>query len=130
MKILIFHMIISYDKNISLIFFVKDGSHVRLRHPSCVYITAQRQYTLQYKRCIHLWNNFLCIIALLCIFFDVDIELNLFWFFVLQFDLFCKKHFLPNKPIKPMVYLNYHGNCRIKYSWIESGEKSRKNGFR
>ncbi len=24
---------------------MKDGSHVRLRHPSCVYITAQRQYT-------------------------------------------------------------------------------------
>ena len=24
----------------------QDGSHVRLGHPSCVYITAQRQYTV------------------------------------------------------------------------------------
>ena len=30
-----------HDQNISLIFYVKEGSHVRLRHPSCVYITAQ-----------------------------------------------------------------------------------------
>ena len=38
--------------------YVKDGSHVRLRHPSCVYITARRQYTaLPYKRCVHFRNN-------------------------------------------------------------------------
>ena len=42
---LIIHKIISYDQNISLIFYMRDGSNVRLRHPSCVYITAQRQYT-------------------------------------------------------------------------------------
>ena len=30
-------------------FYVKDGSQVRLRHPSCVYITAQRQYTAVQK---------------------------------------------------------------------------------
>ena len=42
-------------------FFIKERSHVRLRHPSCVYITAQ-SHTLQYKRCVHLWNNFPCII--------------------------------------------------------------------
>ena len=41
---LIIHIIVSYDQNISLIFYVKDGSHVRLRHPSCVCITALRQY--------------------------------------------------------------------------------------
>ena len=45
MIIVIIHIIVSYDQNISLILYVKDGSHVRLRHPSCVYITAQRQYT-------------------------------------------------------------------------------------
>ena len=61
--ILIIHIIVFYDQNISMIFYVKDGSHVRLWHPSCVYITAQRQY-LQYKRCVHLWNNFPCIITL------------------------------------------------------------------
>ena len=43
--ILIIHIIVSYDQYISLIFYVKDGSHVRLGHPSCVYITAQRQCT-------------------------------------------------------------------------------------
>ena len=42
MIILIIHIIVSYDQNISFIFFYeKDGSHVRLWHPSCVYITAQ-----------------------------------------------------------------------------------------
>ena len=30
-------------------FYVKDDSHARLRHPSCVYITAQRQYTAVQK---------------------------------------------------------------------------------
>ena len=40
--ILIIHIIVSFDQNISFIFYVNDGSHVRLRHPSCVYITAQR----------------------------------------------------------------------------------------
>ena len=53
------HIIVSYDQNISLIFYVKDGTH-----PSCVY--APRDSTLQYKRCVHLWTNFPCIITLLC----------------------------------------------------------------
>ena len=43
MIILIIYIIVSYDQNISLIFYVNDGSHVRLRHLSCVYINAQRQ---------------------------------------------------------------------------------------
>ena len=60
MIILIIHIIVFYDQNISLILYVKDGSYLRLWHPSCVYITAQRQY----KRCVHLWNNFPCIITL------------------------------------------------------------------
>ncbi len=29
--------------------YVKDGSHIRLWHPSCVYITDQRQYTAVQK---------------------------------------------------------------------------------
>ena len=44
MIILIIHKIVSYHQNISLIFYVKDGFHVRLWHLSCVYITAQKQY--------------------------------------------------------------------------------------
>ena len=47
--ILIINIKVSYDQNISLIFYVKDESHVRLLHPSCVYITAQRQYTAVQK---------------------------------------------------------------------------------
>ena len=46
--ILIIHIIVSCDPNVSLISNVKDWSHhshVRLWHPSCVYFTAQRQYT-------------------------------------------------------------------------------------
>jgi len=56
--------IVSYDQNISLIFYVKDGSHVRLRHSSCVYITAQRQYTARHVRCVHFCNKFPCITSL------------------------------------------------------------------
>ena len=51
MIILIIDIIISYDQNISLIFYVNDESHVRLRHPSCVYISAQRQSTAVLKMC-------------------------------------------------------------------------------
>ena len=49
LMILIINIIVAYDQYISLIFYVKDGSHVRLGHPSCVYITAQRQYTAVQK---------------------------------------------------------------------------------
>ncbi len=44
--IFIVHRIVFYGQNISLIFYIKDGSHVRLWHPSCVYITAQRAETV------------------------------------------------------------------------------------
>ena len=43
MIILIIHIIVSYDQNISLIFYVKNRSHFRLWDPSCVYFTAHRQ---------------------------------------------------------------------------------------
>ena len=49
MIILIIQIKVSYDQNISSNFYVKDGSHVRLRLPSCVYITAQRQYAAVQK---------------------------------------------------------------------------------
>ena len=42
--ILIIHIVVCYDQNMSLHFYVKAWSHVRLRHPSCVYITTHRQY--------------------------------------------------------------------------------------
>ena len=62
---MISHIIVSYDQNISLIFYVKGGSHVRLRYPTCVYTTAQRQYTAVQKMHAHLWNNFPYIITLI-----------------------------------------------------------------
>jgi len=43
--------------------FCENGFHVRLWHPSCVYFSAQRQYTAVQK-CVHLWNNFPCISTL------------------------------------------------------------------
>ena len=57
----IFH--ITNQRNILVIgnYYVKDGSHAKQWHPSCVYNTAQRHYYVQYKRCVHLWNNFPCI---------------------------------------------------------------------
>ena len=45
-------------------FYVKDGSHVRPRHPSWVFTLPPKESTMQYKRCAHLWNNFPCIINL------------------------------------------------------------------
>ena len=48
-KILIIHIKVSYDTRIFYWFYVKDGSHVRLWHPSCVYIIAQRPYTAGQK---------------------------------------------------------------------------------
>ena len=67
MIILIIHIIISYDQNISLIFYVNNGSHVRLRHPSCVYISAQRQYTAVLKMCTLLkWLSLPYILGIYC----------------------------------------------------------------
>ena len=59
-------MLVSYDQNSSLFYYVKYGYHVRLRHPSCVYITAQKQYTALQKM-----RNFPCIITLSLIRFKV-----------------------------------------------------------
>ena len=67
MIILIIHIIVSYDQNITLIFYVKDGFHVRLWHVCDIRLVltlSPRDSTLQYKRCAHLWNNFPCIITL------------------------------------------------------------------
>ena len=44
-------------------FYLKYGSHVRLGHRSCVSLPP-RDSALQYKRCVHLWNKFPCIITL------------------------------------------------------------------
>ena len=63
LKILIIHIIVYLDQNISLIFYLKYGSHVRLWHRSCVSLPS-RDSALQYKRCVHLWNKFPCIITL------------------------------------------------------------------
>ena len=61
--ILIIHITVFYDQNIALIFYVKDGSmsgcDIRL-----VFTLPPRDSTLQYKRSVHLLNNYLYIIIL------------------------------------------------------------------
>ena len=62
---MIIHIIVSYDQNISLIFLMwkmdpMSGFDIRL-----VFILPPRDSTLQYKRCVHFWNNFPCITSLL-----------------------------------------------------------------
>ena len=63
MIILIIHIIVSYDQNISLIFLWKmdpmSSFDIRL-----VFTLAPRDSTLQYKRCVHFWNNFPCLTSL------------------------------------------------------------------
>ena len=57
MIILIIHIIVSCDQNISLIFYLKmdpmSGCDIRL-----VFTFPPKDSTLQYKNCVHLWNNF------------------------------------------------------------------------
>ena len=98
--ILIIPIIVSYDQNISMIFYMKDWSHVRLLHPSCVYITTQR---LQYKRCVHLRNNFPCIITLIVV--------NQAGTRVLQYDF--ENMFI--------VYLRSFGKYKFPFRWFSTG---------
>ena len=61
--ILIIHIIVSFDQNISKIIFVKmdsmSGCNIRL-----VITFPPKDSTLQYKKCVHFLNNFLCISTL------------------------------------------------------------------
>ena len=61
--ILIIHIIVSYDQNISKIIFVKMDPMSGCKHPSCVYFSAQRQYTAVQK-IRTLLNNFPCVSTL------------------------------------------------------------------
>ena len=82
MIILKIHIIVSYDQNISLIFFVwkmdlMSGFDIRL-----VFTLPPRDSTLQYKTCVLFYNNFPCIIILVITLFYVDAlnsEFNLHW---------------------------------------------------
>ena len=44
-------------------YFCENRFHVGLWHPSRVYFPL-KDSTLQYKKCVHLWNNFPCISTL------------------------------------------------------------------
>ena len=63
MIILTIHIIFSFDRNIYWFFMWKmdpmSGCDIRL-----VFTLAPTDSTLQYKRYVHLWNNFPCIITL------------------------------------------------------------------
>ena len=78
-------------------FYVKDGSHVRLlTSVRLVFTLPPRDSTVQFKRCIQLWNNFPCIttfIITLCQSVCVYLSMHLFiclsiylssWFLVLN----------------------------------------------
>ena len=62
---MIIHIIISYKQNISLIFYVKDGSHMSGFDIRLVFSLTPRDNTLQFIRCVYLWNNFPCIKSLI-----------------------------------------------------------------
>ena len=62
--------IVSYDQNFSSISFVKidsmSGCDFRL-----VFTFPSKDSTLQYKKCVHLWNNFPCISTLLYCMYEI-----------------------------------------------------------
>ena len=76
--ILIIHIIVYCDQNISLIFYMKkmdrmSGFDIRL-----VFTVPPRDSTMQYKRFWHLWNNFPCINTLIYRFLS-NCKRNLKW---------------------------------------------------
>ena len=78
MIILIIHIIVSYDQNISLIIYVNymdpmSGFGIRL-----VFTLPPSDSILQYKRCVHLWNNFPCIKSLAKIKDDLKLQI-IYW---------------------------------------------------
>ena len=60
LKILIIHIIVSYDQNISMIFYVKDVSHVRLWHPSvlCLLYSPETVHVAVLKMRTPCWNSY------------------------------------------------------------------------
>ena len=97
-----------------MIFYVKDGSHVRLWH-GCdirfVFTLPPRDSTLQYKRCVHLWNNFPCIITLVLRSLFISFYLLVKNKFVLQLGSDrCK---IKNLHIKPKGILKTLSHIRI-----------------
>ena len=80
-----------------------SGFDIRL-----VFTLPPRESTLQYKRCVNLWNNFPCITALiLCscwVITDTKLQVVLTIIFFTTFVLF---------PIKKIYWFNYLEKCRI-----------------
>ena len=46
------------------LFYMKDGSHVRLYNIRLVFTLPPRDSELQYKTCVNFWKNFPCITTL------------------------------------------------------------------
>ena len=61
LMILIIYVATYYDQNISLIFYLKDGSHSVCDTPTLVFTLEPKDSTLQYKKFVHHWNSFPCI---------------------------------------------------------------------
>ena len=79
MIILIIRIIVSYNLNISLIFFMRkmdpmSGFDIRL-----VFTLPPRDSTLKYRRCVHFWNNFPCITSLVHGMYNMSYVLTLLY---------------------------------------------------
>ena len=97
--ILIINIIVSYDQNISMIFYMWKmdpmlGCDIRL-----VFTLPPRDSTLQYRRCVHLWNNFPCIINLICIRFMRN-QMPFASPILIHVIKFSKKFFIVDIPVK------------------------------
>ena len=84
--ILIIHIIVSYDQNISKM-DPMSGSDNRL-----VFTLPPRNSTLQYKRCVHLWNNFPCIITLNMKYHEIPVKTSKSNYFITFFFQFYQKN--------------------------------------
>ena len=108
---LIIHVIVSYDQNISLIFYVKDCSHVRLWHLSCVYFTAQRQYTPEIKICtpLKLSLHYNSLIMIILYYFNI-IKFSVFeiWFIIIILIIADNPSIIRNRALGP-VHLSSSG---------------------
>ena len=76
-----------------------------------VFTLPPRDSTLQFKRCVHLWNNFPCIITLACIMFSlklwvVNIKILMMSFYPDVFMIFSNNLEITNKRDRYAVLKN------------------------
>ena len=110
--IFIIHILVSYDQNISLIFFM--WKWIPCQAATSVLCLPPRYSTLQYKRCVHLWNNFSCIIIPCVISNIVFITFkisdwhaglyNIFYLLLLQYTVCFHKQYTNNFRLESHIF--------------------------